>query len=119
MKTVNEENHFVLFSDNTIFNLLDPLVFCGSVMETLDVLKQQHGDPIKVGDSPFKIFELILGLRKDNAQFVQIGETNWNNLWLIRQDFCYYLAFVHINGEKTMVARSSCGIIWTFNVISA
>ena len=119
MNIPSVDNHFVLFADGRTFNLLDVLIYEGTISDTVLKLKKEHGDILKATDSPLKIFNLILGLRKDNSQFVQIGETNWKNLWMIRHDFEYYLAYVFINNERILTATSDHGMFWNFIVVDA
>ena len=115
---IDPENRYILFNDGAMFDLLDVLIYQESFENTLNILIDQHGAPLKASNSPLKIFQQVLGLRRDSGQFVPIGENNWHNLFLIRQDFDYYLAFVKINGERVLVATSDKGMFWNFNVIT-
>ena len=118
MNSPSYDNHFVLFSDGRIFNLLDVLVYDESIEKTVKNLTEQHGEVIKATSTPFKIFEEIVGVGK-NGKFMPIGPTNWPNLFMIRGDFYYYLAYINWKGERKLVANSSTGVFWSFNIIDA
>ncbi len=112
------DNHFILCSDGFIFDLLDVLTYDESIEKTINNIVQVHGEIMKATSNPLKIFEKISGLTKD-GHFVDIGPTNWSNLFMIRGDFEYFLAYIYKNGERMLVANSTEGLFWTFNVIDA
>lgn len=113
------DNHFVLCPDGKIFNLLDVLTYDESINKTIDNIVKQHGEIIKAFPTPLKLFDEIIGLAKDGRGFLKIGETNWSNLWMIRGEFEYYCAYILLNGERKLVATSTEGFFWNFNIIDA
>ena len=117
MSIALKDNRFVLLSDYTAYDLKDPTVAKATTEETLSDLEAVHGVMLKAVDSPIKLFDMVIGIRKDGAKSSQIGKTNWNNLFLIRKDFDYFLAFLLKDGEKILLADSVNGMFWNFNVV--
>lgn len=112
------DNHIVLCGDGMIFDLLDVLIFQDDMKTTIDKVSDEHGTIIRAVPTPYKLFDEILGLKK-TGEFVRIGPTNWPNLFMIRGEFQYYLAYMNLDGERRLVANSDEGISWHYNVIEA
>lgn len=114
------ENRYVLCSNNNMFDLLDPLIFKDDVETTLACLLPENGETkiLCCANSPLKIFNEIVGLKK-TGDFVRIGQTNWNNLFLVHGEFEYFLAYTYIDNVKCLVATSSNGTYWNFNIADA
>ena len=110
--------HFVLCEDGTIFDLLDVLIFDDSIEKTVEKITQEHGKITKTALNPIKLFDEVVGYAKD-GRILPIGATNWEKLFMIRDQFEWYYAYIHVNGERILVANSKEGLSWTFNVINA
>lgn len=114
------ENRYVLFSNGSMLDLLDPLVFKEDIETTVASVALEDGT-LKILDcanSPLKIFNEIVGLKK-TGDFVRIGQTNWNNLFLVHGEFEYFLAYTYIDNVKCLVATGSNGTYWNFNIADA
>ena len=106
------ENHFVLCADGYVCDLMDYFYCCEDIEMTIKMVTMNHIEIVKAADSPFKFFDEVAGLKTDGT-FIRIGPTNWPNLFMIREEFQYYLAFI----EKRLIAKSVTGVFWDFHVI--
>lgn len=118
MNNPSYDNHFVLCSDGMMFDLLDVLIYTDPIESTIEKIIQEHGEIVKASYSPLKIFDAISGVTKE-GKFMPIGPTNWKNLFMIRGQFEFYLAYINWQGERTLIANSNEGVFWNFNVIDA
>jgi hypothetical protein len=112
------DNHYILCADGRMFNLLDVLIYNDPIEDVINKIISEHGEIIKANSSPLKIFEAINGLSKD-GKFMPIGATNWNNLFMIRDQFEGYYAYIYKQGEKKLVATSKEGLFWNYDIIDA
>lgn len=119
MNKPGQDNHFVLTADGNIFDLLDVLTYDETMDKTIDNIVKAHGKIVKAYPTPLKIFNEITALAKDGRGFAKIGATNWNNLFLIRGQFDGYWAFIGSGEDKKLVATSTDGLLWCFNIIDA
>jgi hypothetical protein len=113
------DTHYVLCKDKTIVDILDVLVFDTDIPTTVKNVEEQHGEILRSALSPLKLFDQILGDDKNQGKFVSIGATNWTKLFLIRGQFDGYWAFIGSGEDKKLVATSTDGLLWCFNIIDA
>ena len=118
--TPSRENRYILFKNGSIVDLLD---FLNSDTDVDDVtivsqLVEDNGVVIKAANSPIKLFSEVSGFKK-TGELIKLGQTNWSNLFLIHEQFDYFMAFAKIDTEKLLVATSNNGIFWNFMIREA
>ena len=113
----SKENRYVLFSGGTVVDLLD-LSDGNDIDNFVAQLSEKRGKVLKAANSPLKIFSEILGFKK-TGEISKFGQTNWSNLFLVHGEFDFFLATVVIDNTRYIVAKSTSGVFWSFNIVDA
>ena len=110
----DELKHFVVYKDGMIEDLYDVRWWHDSLEQTIKDRELIHGRIVNAATSPLGLFHKIVGVLKEGGKFTPIAANNWDKLFWLRGQFQYYLAYLE---NAQLVASSTNGIVWRFNVI--
>ena len=116
-KQPDEEYRYILCSNGSIYDLLDPRLFDTDINTTIEKIKQKEVTIVKWEKTPTKLFSLIVGKKVDSCFLPFPGGSNWSKLFTVRDQFDYFLGYTTIDNQKYLSAKSLDGYYWSFDII--